>query len=169
MRRQETDDIKRRFNELKKLNFSDTPPSPQSPLTKPVIDSLFDDTFDTFFTLADSPVYSTFPPTNTNVIKNDSDRPFTDFNKDTNVIEMIPKIEKKKAIDKKELSDQLSKLFPDITNTGEIPEKTDENIANLPIDKLVEILSKTDKGQICKALKFFVGEKVKDLTILGFS
>ena len=97
MRRQETDDIKRRFNELKKLNFSDTPPSPQSPLTKPVIDSLFDDIFDTFFTLADSPVYSTFPPTNTNVIKNDSNRPFTDFNKDTNVIEMIPKIEKKKA------------------------------------------------------------------------
>ena len=82
---------------------------------------------------------------------------------------MIPKIEKKEPIDKKELSDQLSKLFPHITNTGEIPEKTDENIANLPIDKLVEILSKTDKGQICEALKFFVGEKVKDLTILGFS
>ena len=43
--RQKTDDLIRRFNEFKKPIFRDELPKPQSPLTDPVIDSIFDDTF----------------------------------------------------------------------------------------------------------------------------
>ena len=43
--RQKTDDLIRRFNEFKKPIFRDEPLKPQSPLTDPVIDSIFDDTF----------------------------------------------------------------------------------------------------------------------------
>ena len=42
--RQKTDDLIRRFNEYKKPIFRDEPLKLQSPLTDPVIDSIFDDT-----------------------------------------------------------------------------------------------------------------------------
>ena len=140
----------RRFNEFKKPIFRDEPPKPQSPLTDPVIDSIFDDTF---FTPPHSPVED--------VLKPDLKPPLTNFNKDTNIIEMIPKSIKKEPDDKITLSDQLSKLFPQVSDEDKIPEDEGENIASLPIDKLVEILTKTDKGQIPEVLEFFSGGKNK--------
>ena len=59
------------------------------------------------------------------------------------------------------MSDQLSKLFPQVIDEGKIPEHEGENITSLPIDKLVEILTKTDKGQIPEVLEFFSGGKNK--------
>ena len=59
---------------------------------------------ETFFTPLHLPVE--------NVLKPDLKPPLTNFNKDTNIIEMIPKSIKKKAGDKITLSDQLSKWFP---------------------------------------------------------
>ena len=151
--RQKTDDLIRRFNEFKKPIFRDEPPKPQSPLTDPVIDSIFDDTF---FAPPHSPVED--------VLKPDLKPPLTNFNKDTNIIEMIPKSIKKEPDNKIALSDQLSKLFPQVNDEGKIPEHEGENIASLPIDKLLEILTKTGKGQIHEVLEFFSGGKIKILT-----
>ena len=143
-------DLIRRFNEFKKPIFRDEPPKLQSPLTDPVIDSIFDDTF---FTPPHSPVED--------VLKPDLKPPLTNFNKDTNIIEMIPKSIKKEPDNKITLSDQLSKLFPQVNDEDKIPEDEGENIASLPIDKLVEILTKTDKGQIPEVLEFFSRGKNK--------
>ena len=74
---------------------------------------------------------------------------------------MIPKAIKNEPDDKIMLSDQLSKLFPQDNDEAKISEHKGENIASLPIDKLVEILTKTDKGQIPEVLEFFSGEKNK--------
>ena len=150
--RQKTDDLIRRFNEFKKPIFRDEPPKLQSPLTDPVIDSIFDDTF---FTPPHSPVED--------VLKPDLKPPLTNFNKDTNIIEMIPKTIKKDPDDKITLSDQLSKLFPQVNDEGKIPEHEGENITSLPINKLVGILTKTGKGQIPEVLEFFSGGKIKVL------
>ena len=147
---QKLDDLIRRFSKLEKPIFIDEPPMPQSPLTDPVIDSIFDDTF---FTPPHSPVED--------VLKPDLKPPLTNFNKDTNIIEMIPKTIKKEPDDKITLSDQLSKLLPQVNDEGKIPEHEGENITSLPIDKLVEILTKTDKGQIPEVLEFFSGGKNK--------
>ena len=140
----------RRFNEFKKPIFRDEPPKPQSPSTDPVIDNIVGDTF---FTPPHSPVED--------VLKPDLKPPLTNFNKDTNIIEMIPKSIKKEPDNKIALSDQLSKLFPQVNDEGKIPEHEGENITSLPIDKLVEILTKTDKGQIPEVLEFFSGGKNK--------
>ena len=74
------------------------------------------------------------------------------------------------------MSHQLSKLFLQVNDKGKVPEHKSENITSLPIDKLVEILTKTDKGQIPEVLEFFSGEKnknfdrkVKMLGVSGFS
>ena len=80
--------------------FRDEPPKLQSPLTDLVIDSIFDNTF---FTPLHSPVED--------VLKPDLEQPLINFNKDTNIIEMIPKTIKKEPDDKITLSDQLFKLF----------------------------------------------------------
>ena len=53
------------------------------------------------------------------------------------------------------MSDQLYQLFPQVNDEGKFPEHEGENITTLPIDKLVEILTKTDKGQIPEVLHFF--------------
>lgn len=62
-----------------------------------------------------------------------------------------------------ELSNQLCKLFPEVEIDGKIPEQTKEKFENLPIDKLVEILSETNKGRYTKPWSFFQVEKVKGL------
>ena len=142
----------RRFNEFKKPIFRDKTLKPRSPLTDLVIDSIFDHTF---FTPPYSPVED--------VLKPDLKPPLTNLNKDTNIIEMIPKTMKKEPDDKITLSDQLSKLFPQVNDEGKIPEHEDENITSLPIDKFVKILTKIDKGQIPEVLEFFSGGKVKVL------
>ena len=95
------------------------------------------------------------------VLKRDFKPPLTNFNKDTNIIEIIPKTIREEPDDKIMLSYQLSKLFPQVSDEGKIPEHKGENIASLPIDKLVEILTKTDKGQIPEVLEFFCGAKNK--------
>ena len=79
-------------------------------------------------------------------------------------MEMILKTIKKEPDNKIMLSDQLSKLFPQVNDEGKIPEHEGENIASLPIDKLLEILTKTGKGQIHEVLEFFSGGKIKILT-----
>ena len=103
--RQKTGDLIRRFNELKKPIFRDETPKLQSLLTDLVIDSIFDDTF---FTPPHSPVED--------VLKSDLKPPLTNFNKDTNMTEMIPKAIKKESDDKIMLSDQLFKLFPQVND-----------------------------------------------------
>ena len=61
------------------------------------------------------------------------------------------------------MSDQLSRLFPQVNDEGKILEYKGENITCLPIDKLVEILTKTDKGQTTEVLEFFSVGKIKVL------
>ena len=73
---------------------------------------------------------------------------------------MIPKTIKKEPDDKITLPDQLSKLFPQVNDEGKIPEHEGENITSLPIDKLVGVLTKTEKGEIPEVLEFlFWGKK----------
>ena len=72
---------------------------------------------------------------------------------------MIPKTIKKEPDDKITLSDRLSKLFPQVNDEGKTPKHEDDNIASLPIDKLVEILTKTEKAQIPEIFNFFLWEK----------
>ena len=147
--RQKTGDLIRRFNELKKPIFRDETPKLQSLLTDLVIDSIFDDTF---FTPPHSPVED--------VLKSDLKPPLTNFNKDTNMTEMIPKAIKKESDDKIMLSDQLFKLFPQVNDQGKIPEHEGENVTSLPIDKLVGVLTETEKEEIPEVLEFlFWGEK----------
>ena len=134
----------RRLNEFKKPIFRDKPPKLQSPLTDLVIDSIFDDTF---FTPPHSPVED--------ILKPDLKPPLRNFIKDTNIIEMIAKAINKEPDDKITLSDQLSRLFPQVNDEGKILEYEGETITCLPIDKLVEILTKTDKGQTTEVLEFF--------------
>ena len=74
---------------------------------------------------------------------------------------MIPKSIKREPDDKIKLSDQLSKLFQQVNDEGKIPEYEGENITSLTIHKLVEIITKTDKGQIPEVLEFFSGGKNK--------
>ena len=124
----------RRFNEFKKPIFRDEPPKPQSPLNDPVIDSIFDDTF---FTPPHSPVED--------ILKPDLKPPLTNFNKDTNITKMIPKSIKKEPDNRITLFYRLSNLFLQVSDEDKIPEHEDENITGLPIDKLVEILTKREK------------------------
>ena len=98
------------------------------------------------------------------VLKADVKPPLTNFNKDTNIIEMLPKTIKKEPDDKITLSDQLYKLFQQVNDEGKVPGHKGENITSLPIDKLVEILTKTDKGKISKVLEFFSEGKIQNLT-----
>ena len=74
---------------------------------------------------------------------------------------MIPKSIKNESNDKITLSDELSKLFQQVNDEGKIPEHEGENITSLTIGKLVEILTKTDKGQIPEVLEFFSQGKNK--------
>ena len=76
---------------------------------------------------------------------------------------MIPKTIKEEPDNKITLSDQLSKLFPQVNDEGKIPEHKCENIASLPIDKLLKTLTKTGKGKIPEVLEFFSGGKIKIL------
>ena len=138
---QKLDDLIRRFSKLEKPIFIDEPPMPQSPLTDPVIDSIFDDTF---FTPPHSPVED--------VLKPDLKPSLTNFNTDTNITEMIRKSIRKEPENKITLFDRLSNLFPQVNDEGKIPEHEGENITSLPIDKLVEILTKTEKEQIPEVL-----------------
>ena len=74
--------------------------------------------------------------------------------------EMIPKAIKKESDDKITLSDQLFKLFPQVNDQGKIPEHEGENVTSLPIDKLVGVLTKTEKEEIPEVLEFlFWGKK----------
>ena len=63
------------------------------------------------------------------------------------------------------MSDQLSKLFLQVNDEGKIPEHESESITSLPIDKLVEILTKTDKGQTPEVLEFFSRGKNKNFDL----
>ena len=109
---------------------------------------------ETFFTPLHLPVE--------NVLKPDLKPPLTNFNKDTNIIEMIPKTVKKEPDDKSTLSGQSSKLFWQVNDEGKIPEHKGENITSLLIDILVEIVTKTDKGEIPEVLRFFSEGKNKN-------
>ena len=72
----------------------------------------------------------------------------------------MPKNEKE-DLDKYDLhlSEQLSKLFLGIEDVGGnyLDQNDDEKINELPIAELTEILSKVDKGEVPKQLKFFEG------------
>ena len=94
IRRQKTHHVIKRFNELKKPYYRDIPSTPQSPLQ----DTVFGNNFDNILTPPSSPSSSSFKTSNplfpkieTNMLKEDFDRPFTNFDKNTNIVEMIPK------------------------------------------------------------------------------
>lgn len=137
-----------RYNDLRQPIFWDVPPSPLSPLERPTIQKDYDDTFFT-------------PPQIPNIedLKTNFDGLITNLiDKANNVIEMIPKILKKED-NNLYLSEQLSKLFPEVNVQGKTKQGNNENIGDLPIKELTEILSKTDKGEITKQLNFFEGKQ----------
>ena len=74
---------------------------------------------------------------------------------------MVPKNEKQ-DLDKFHfyLSEQLSKLFPEIEDAGADFHTEDDNqkINELPIPELTEILSKIDNREMPKQLEFFLIE-----------
>ena len=91
----------------------------------------------------------------------------TDFNhhitnlidKANNIIEMVPKNEKQ-DLDKYDifLSEQLSKLFPEVEDGGGggyLGQEDNQKINELPIPELTEILSKIDKVEVPKQPEFF--------------
>ena len=63
------------------------------------------------------------------------------------------------------LSEQLSKLFPEVEDVGNYVDGqniNDQKINELPIPKLTEILSKIDNGEVPKQLEFFEGGQNKE-------
>ena len=80
------------------------------------------------------------------------------INKANNIIEMIPK-NKKQDLDKYDLylSEQLSKLFPEVEDDGGsyLDQNENQKINELPIPELTEILSKIYKGEVPKQLRFY--------------
>ena len=84
------------------------------------------------------------------------------IDKANNVIEIIPKNEKE-DLDKYDLhlSEQLSKLFLEIedVDSNYLDQNDDQTINELPIAELTEVLSKVDKGEVPKQLKFFEGDQ----------
>ena len=83
---------------------------------------------------------------------------------------MMPKNEKQ-DLDKYDLylSEQLSKLFPEVEDGGgkyvSQDNDNDQKINELPIPELTEILSKIDKGEVPKQLEFFEEGQTKNLKI----
>ena len=72
---------------------------------------------------------------------------------------MVPKNEKQ-DLDKynTHLSEQLSKLFPEVEDGGGggyLDPEDNQEINELPIPELTEILSKIDKREVPKQLEFF--------------
>ena len=135
--------------------FGDIPPSQPFPLKRPDIAKYYDDTF--------------LPPQTPNVeaLKTDFDHPITNLiDKANNIIEMVPKNEKQ-DLDKYDihLSEQLSKLFPEVEDGGGggyLGQEDNQKINELPIPELTEILSKIDKGEVPKQLEFFEGGQNKE-------
>ena len=137
--------------------FRDIPPSPPLPLRRPDIETEYNDTF-------------LRPPQSSTVeaLKTDLDCPIINLiDKANNVIEMTPKNEKQ-DLNKYDLhlSEQLSKLFPDVEDGGgkyiSQDNDDDQKINELPIPELTEILSKIDKGEVPKQFEFFEGGQNKE-------
>ena len=80
------------------------------------------------------------------------------INKANKIIEMIPK-NKKQDLDKYDLylSEQLSKLFPEVEDDGGsyLDQNENQKINELPIPELTEILSKIYKGEVPKQLRLY--------------
>ena len=74
--------------------------------------------------------------------------------KSNNVIEMVPRVKEKTEPEEITFSDELNRLFPE---ANEKIAEQEEKIGDLPLNNLVDILSKIDKGEIPKELNFFVG------------
>ena len=105
-------------------------------------------------------------------LKTDLDCPITNLiDHANNVIEIIPKNEKQ-DFGKYDLhlSEQLSKLFPEVEDGGgkyvSQDNDDDQKINRLPIPELREILSKIDKGEVPKQLAFFEAGQNKNLNIM---
>ena len=63
------------------------------------------------------------------------------------------------------LSEQLSKLFPEVedgSGGGYLGQEDNRKINELPIPELTEILSKIDKGEVPKQLEIFQGGQNKE-------
>ena len=125
----------------------DIPASPPLPLRRPDTEKEYNDTF---LRHPQSPTVE--------ALKTDFDRPITNLiDKANNVIEMIPKNEKQ-DLDKYDLhlSEQLSKLFPEVEDGGgkyvSQDNDDDQKINELPIPELTEILSKMNKREVPKQL-----------------
>ena len=79
---------------------------------------------------------------------------------------MVPKNEKQ-DLGKYDihLSEQLSKLFPEVEDGGGggcLGQEDNQKINESPISELTEILSKIDKGEVPKQLEFFEGGQNKE-------
>ena len=137
------EELLRRRNDLRAPLFRDIPPSSPLPLKRPDIEKYYDDTF--------------LPPQTPTgeALKTDFDCPITNLiDKANNIMEMVPKNEKQ-DLDKDDiyLSEQLSKLFPEVDDgggDGYLGEEDDQKINEFPIPELTEILSKIDKGEVPK-------------------
>ena len=126
--------------------FQDIPPLPPLLLKRPDIEKDYDDTF----LLPQTPTVE--------ALKTDFDRPITNLIvKANNIIEMVP-MNEKQDLDKYgiHLSEQLSKLFPEVDDGGGyLGQEDNQKIKELHIPELTEILSKIDRGEVPKQLEFF--------------
>ena len=142
------EELLRRYNDLRTPLFRDIPSSPPLSLKRTDIKKDYDDTF--------------FPPQTPTVeaLKTDFGHPITNLiDKANNIIKMVPKNEKQ-DLDKynTHLSEQLSKLFPEVEDGGGggyLDPEDNQEINQLPIPELTEILSKIDKREVPKQLEFF--------------
>ena len=91
------------------------------------------------------------------------------MDKESNVIEMIPKKKEKQDLDKYDLhlSEQIPKLFPEVENDSvnyfSQDNDNDQKINELPMSELTESLSKIGKGEVAKKLQFFEGGQDKKI------
>ena len=144
-----------RYNDISSPLFRDIPPSPPLLLKRPVIEKDYDNTF--------LPPQTPTPE----ALKIDFDRPITNpTDKPNNIIEMVARNEKQ-DLDKYNLhlSEQLSKLFPEVEDGGGggyLGQEDDQKINKLLISELTESLPKIDKGDVSKQLELFKGGQNKE-------
>ena len=67
------------------------------------------------------------------------------------MIEIVPRVKEKTEPEEITFSEELNRLFPE---ANEKIEEQEEKIDDLPLQNLVDIFSKIDKGEIPKELSF---------------
>ena len=128
------------------------PRPPRSLPQQTTLDDLFDEEGG-FFGTESLDVRTNFWNNNNTTFQTSFKNPLTSLTeKRNNVIEMVPRVKEKTEPEEITFSEELNRLFPE---ANEKIAEQEEKIDDLPLQNLVDIFSKIDKGEIPKELNIF--------------